>query len=171
MRRTTQPSNGLYRSFTRTADLLQSPLLFLLRLYFFWPLFLAGKGKLLNIAKVSEYFASLHIPYPLYSAYFNGALECFGSLLLIIGCGSRLIALPIVITMVVAYLTADFPAVAGMLSDPDRFVKADPFPYLLAALVVLAFGPGKFSVDALLGWKLNRRLTSMGSRRPAVVPS
>ncbi|HEY0792823.1 MAG TPA: DoxX family protein [Chthoniobacterales bacterium] len=171
MIRTTRPLSGLYQSFTSAADLLQSPLLCLLRIYFFWSLFLAGKGKLLNIAKVSEFFASLHIPYPLFNAYLNGSLECFGSLLLIVGFGSRLIALPIVVTMIVAYVTADFPAVAGMLSDPDPFVKADPFPYLLAALVILAFGPGKFSVDALLEWKLNRRLTSTGSRRPAVVPS
>jgi putative oxidoreductase len=171
MPRTTQPLSGLYRLFVRVANLLQSPLLLLLRVYFFWQLFLAGKGKLLNIGKVSEFFASLHIPYPIFNAYLNGSLECFGSLLLIIGLASRLIALPLVVTMVVAYLTADFEAVAGMLTDPDKFVKAAPFPYLLTALVVLAFGPGKFSADALLGWKLNRKLTSMGSRRPAVVPS
>jgi putative oxidoreductase len=171
MTRTPHPLGGLYRSFASTADLLQSPLLFLFRIYFFWPLFLAGKGKLLNISKVSEFFASLHLPFPIFNAYLDGSLECFGSLFLIVGFGSRLIALPIVVTMVVAYLTADFEAVAGMLTDPDKFVKAAPFPYLLAALVILAFGPGKFSVDALLGWKLNRRLTSMGSRRPSVVPS
>jgi len=35
-------------------------------------------------------------------------------------------------------------------SNSDKFVKADPFPYLLTALIVLAFGPGLFSIDALL---------------------
>jgi putative oxidoreductase len=29
-------------------------------------------------------------------------------------------------------------------------VKADPFPFLFAALIILIFGPGKFSVDALI---------------------
>ena len=47
------------------ADLLSSPLLLALRLYFFWQLFLTGQGKLSNIGKVSEFFASLHIPLPI----------------------------------------------------------------------------------------------------------
>jgi hypothetical protein len=55
--------------------------------------------------------------------------------------------------MSVAYLTADFEAVSNIFSDPDKFVKADPFPFLLTALIVLVFGPGRFSVDALLKWR------------------
>src|SRR5258707_6968484 len=39
---------------------LQSPFLLALRLYFFWQLFLTGKGKLSNIGKVSEI---LHEPW------------------------------------------------------------------------------------------------------------
>lgn len=56
--------------------------------------------------------------------------------------------------MTVAYLTADFEAVSNIFSDPDKFVKADPFPFLLTALIVLVFGPGRFSVDALRARKL-----------------
>jgi hypothetical protein len=58
--------------------------------------------------------------------------------------------------MVVAYLTADFEAVSSMFSDPDKFAKADPFPFLLAALIVLVFGAGRFSVDALIKQRLGR---------------
>ena len=43
-----------------------------------------------------------------------------------------------------------------MFSDPDKFAKADPFPFLLAALIVLVFGAGRFSVDALIKWRLGR---------------
>jgi DoxX len=53
--------------------------------YFFWQLFPTGQGKLTNIGKVSEFFTSLGIPLPTLNAYFIGSLECFGSLLLIIG--------------------------------------------------------------------------------------
>jgi DoxX-like protein len=49
---------------------LQSPFLLVLRLYVFWQLFLTGKGKLSNIGKVSEFFASLGIPLPTLNAYF-----------------------------------------------------------------------------------------------------
>jgi putative oxidoreductase len=139
-----------YQLLVTGANSLRSPTLLALRLYFFWQLFLAGKGKLSNIEKVSEFFASLHIPMPTLNVYFIGSLECFGSLLLIIGLGSRLLSLLIAISMTVAYLAADFEAVSSIFSDPDKFVKADPFPFLLAALIVLVFGPGLFSIDALL---------------------
>jgi putative oxidoreductase len=111
---------------------LTSVFLLLLRLYFFWQLFLTGKGKLSNIGKVSEFFAGLGIPLPTLNAYFIGSLECFGSLLIIVGLAARPLSLLIAISMIVAYFTADFEAISGILSDSDKFVKADPFPFLLA---------------------------------------
>jgi putative oxidoreductase len=146
-----------YELLVTGANSLKSPVLLALRLYFFWQLFLTGEGKLSNIGKVSEFFASLHIPLPTLNAYFIGSLECFGSLLLIIGLGSRLLSLLIVISMTVAYLAADFEAVSSVFSDPDKFVKADPFPFLLTAVIVLVFGPGLFSIDALMKRILDRR--------------
>jgi putative oxidoreductase len=146
-----------YELLVTGTNLLQSPLLLALRVYFFWQLFLTGKGKLSNIGKVSEFFTSLSIPLPTLNAYFIGSLECFGGLLLIIGLASRPLAFLIVISMTVAYLAADFEAVSNIFSDPDKFVKADPFPFLLTALIVLVFGPGSFSIDALLKQILRRR--------------
>src|SRR6201993_5444097 len=149
-----------YELLVSGANLLQSPFLLLLRIYFFWQLFQTGQGKLAHIEKISDYFASLGIPWPTLNAYMAGATETFGSLLLIIGLASRLTAIPITVVMAVAYLTADLEAVTGIFSDPDKFVKADPFPYLISALIVLVFGPGKFSIDALI----KRVVTA--SRRP-----
>ena len=146
-----------YELLVTGANFLQSPLLLALRVYFFWQLFDTGKGKLSNIGKVSEWFASLGIPLPTLNAYFIGSLECFGSLLLIIGLASRPLSLLIVISMTVAYLAADFEAVSNIFSDPDKFVKADPFPFLLTALIILIFGPGMFSIDALMKQILRRR--------------
>src|SRR5258708_33196461 len=59
-----KPTNLLRRSYElliASGAALQSPFLLVLRLYFFWQLFLTGKGKLANIGKVSEFFASLGI--------------------------------------------------------------------------------------------------------------
>src|SRR6516164_1601420 len=145
-----------YELLVTGANFVQSPLLLALRVYFFWQLFLTGKGKLSNIGKVSEWFTSLGIPLPTLNAYFIGSLECFGSLLLIIGLASRPLSLLIVISMTVAYLAADFEAVSSFFSDPDKFVKADPFPFLLTAVIVLVFGPGSFSIDALIKRILHR---------------
>jgi hypothetical protein len=51
--------------------------------------------------------------------------------------------------MIVAYITADFEAVSDIFTDPDKFIKADPFPFLLTALIIYVWGPGEFSVDRL----------------------
>jgi putative oxidoreductase len=139
-----------YGLLVTVANYLQAPLLFALRVYFFWQLFLAGKGKLLNIDRTAEFFASLNIPMPTLSVYLAASTECFGGLLLVAGLASRLVAIPVAFTMIVAYVAADYEAVTSIFSDPDKFVAAAPFPFLLSALVVLAFGPGALSVDAII---------------------
>jgi putative oxidoreductase len=111
-----------------------------------------GRGGPCHNARQKEFFVSLGIPFPTLNAYLSSSVECFGSLLLIIGLASRLTAIPVAITMAVAYLTADLEAVTSIFSDPDKFVKADPFPYFICAVIVLVFGPGRFSIDALIKW-------------------
>jgi putative oxidoreductase len=139
-----------YELLVTIANYLQAPLLLALRVYFFWQLFLSGKGKLLNIERTTEFFSSLNIPMPLLSVYLAASTECFGGLLLVVGLASRLVAIPVAFTMIVAYITADYEALTSIFSDPDKFVAAAPFPFLLSALIVLAFGPGAFSLDALI---------------------
>ena len=150
----------LYGVLVASANLFRSPFLLALRVYFFWQLFQTGQGKLSNIGKVIGFFKSLGIPAPHLNAYFVGSLECFGGLLLIVGLASRPIALMITVSMFVAYITADFEAVASVFSDPDKFVKADPFPFLMAALIVLIFGPGLISIDAFLARFLGEKQNS-----------
>jgi putative oxidoreductase len=139
-----------YELLVTVANLLQSPLLLALRLYFFWQLFQTGQGKLSNMTRFIHFFRDLHIPAPTVNAYFVSSLECFGGLLLMVGLASRPLALMVTISMCVAYLTTEQEALMTFFSDSDKFVKADPFPYLLTALIVLVFGPGLFSIDALL---------------------
>jgi putative oxidoreductase len=146
-----------YETFAAAANYLQAPLLLAIRVFFFWQLFLAGKGKLLNIDKTAEFFGSLNLPMPVVSAYLAGATECLGGLLLVVGLASRLVAIPVAFTMIVAYMTADYEALTSILNDPDKFVAAAPFPFLLSALLVLAFGPGAISLDALIKRFVARR--------------
>ena len=148
-----------YRLFARAAGCLQSPLLLAIRLYWGWQFFQTGKGKLMNLDRTAEFFQSLHIPMPKLNACLAGGTECFGGLLLLLGLGSRLVSIPLIFTMIIAYLTADLDKVKAIFSDPDKFVTAAPFLFLLAAVIVLAFGPGKFSLDWLV-----ERMTSKKSR-------
>jgi putative oxidoreductase len=138
---------ALYSRFEHFANYLQSPLLLVLRVFIGWQFFGTGKGKLLHLGDTAEFFASLHIPFPTLNAALAGATECFGGLLLLVGLLSRLTAIPLIATMVVAYLTADLEAVQNIFADPDKFTGATPFLFLLVSLIVLAFGPGAWSVD------------------------
>jgi putative oxidoreductase len=58
--------------------------------------------------------------------------------------------------MIVAYITADREALFSILSSPDKFMAAAPFTFLVASSIVLIFGPGKASLDALLAGLLSR---------------
>jgi putative oxidoreductase len=74
-------------------------------------------------------------------------------LLLLLGLGGRVVPLPLIGTMIVAYLTAESDALHALTSDPDKFVAAAPFMFLLAALIIFVFGPGKLSLDAVFAKK------------------
>jgi putative oxidoreductase len=154
---------GAYRLLIRAASHLQSPLLLAMRLYWGWQFFQTGKGKLMNHEKVTGFFQSLHIPFPSFNVYLASGTECFGGLLLLAGLGSRLVCLPLIFVLIIAYLTAEFDTVKNIFSDPDKFIGATPFPFLVACVVVLAFGPGRFSVDGLLAKKFFRKNDTPGT--------
>lgn len=139
-----------YCDFCRACNYLQSPILLLIRLYWGWQFFHGGIEKFSNITHVAKYFGLLHIPFPLFSTYLVATVETLGGLLLLIGLFSRFAALFLVITMAVAYLTAELEAVRTIFVDPELFFKQPPFLYLYASLIVLAFGAGFFSLDYLL---------------------
>lgn len=154
----TQPISRGHSSSGGFGRFCQSILLLLIRIYFFWQLFKLGLAKLQNIGNVVGYFTKLGIPYPDISAYVVGGTECFGGLLILAGLASRLAAIPVTFAMAVAYWVGDNDAVLNIWGHPDKFVKAAPFPFFLAALIILCFGPGWFSLDAIFG-RLFRRKT------------
>lgn len=140
----------LYSKLCSKLDLLQSPLLLVVRLYWGYGFFMAGKGKLMNLERTAGFFSDLGIPMAKLNAIMAGSVECLGGLLLLVGLFSRLASIPLVIVMVTAYLTAHNETVIAIFSDPDTFLKQDPFLFMLTAVLVLAFGPGRFSLDAIL---------------------
>ena len=140
----------LLAKFDGLAAYLQSPLLLVIRLYWGVSFAQTGWGKLMNLDRTTEFFTSLHLPMPRLNAIAAGSTECFGGVLLALGLFARPAAVPLAFTMIVAYATADREALLGIFSAPDKFLGADPFLFLFASVIVLAFGPGKLSLDALL---------------------
>ena len=147
----------LYKVFVSAASGLESPFLLVVRLYWGWQFMQTGWGKLGDLGKVTGYFTSLGIPAPALNADFISALEFAGGILLAIGLGSRLIAFLLAADMAVAYYVGDHDALLSFFSDPDKFYAAAPYTFLVASLIVLIFGPGKFALDALVARRLGHR--------------
>jgi putative oxidoreductase len=138
---------SLVAAYEKFLPFAQSGVLLFIRITMGWGFFLSGKGKLLNLEKTTRFFDSLHLPLPKIQAMMAGSTEMIGGLLLLAGLGTRFISFPLVFTMVVAYLTAHREE--GFLSISD-FTDQAPFPFLMAALITLAFGAGKVSIDHYL---------------------
>lgn len=157
----------LYRTLIAAGDATQPVVLLLLRLYFGIGFAQAGWGKLANPQAAAADFASWGIPMPEFNVYAAGLTELVFGVMLAIGLLARLVSLPLIGVMIVAYLTAHRPEVfiqltadfervgvfdsgfrfGRMLSD---FVAAAPFMHLVTCVIVLCFGPGKLSVDHAL---------------------
>ena len=129
---------------------LRCPVLLAIRLYWGYQFFITGKGKLMNIDRTAGFFRDLHIPFPKLNVIMAGSTECIGGLLLLLGLGSRIITVPLIFTMIVAYGTAHRDVLKEIVSNPDGVVSAPPFLFLLTCVIVLIFGPGKISVDYLI---------------------
>jgi len=156
-----------YTLLVRIASSLQSPFLLIVRLYWGWSFVQTGWGKLQDLSKPTEFFTSLHIPFPAFNAVLASSTEFLGGILILVGLASRLAAIPLTIVMIVAYLTTEGEALHALFvdHDPDKFLAATPFQFLFAVLLVLFFGPGFFSIDHFLMKKFGKG-TSESSTPP-----
>lgn len=142
--------NNCYMKFGRLASMARSPFLLLVRLYWGWQFAQTGWGKLHNLPQIAQFFASLNLPFPAFTAQFVPSVEFVGGILLILGLLTRFTGLVLAINMFVAYWTADHEALTSIFSDPGKFYVADPYTFLFAALMVLIFGAGLFSIDKVI---------------------
>jgi putative oxidoreductase len=140
----------LYDGFLRVLASLRSPFLLAVRVYWGFQLSQNGWGKLHNLPHVTDFFASLGLPAPGFTAAFVSTFEFVGGILLALGLLSRIAALGILIDMTTAYWTADRDSFLAFFSNPGKFANADPFVFWLVALLILIIGPGKLSLDTLL---------------------
>lgn len=158
-----QAAHGLL---TKCSIMAVQPLVLLaFRVHWGVAFFFDGKGKLLNHDAVVQFFTeSVQLPFPELNAWMVGGVELVGGLLLVLGLLSRPVALVLTANMLVAYLSVegDRAALLGVFSDPQPFIDADPFFYLLTSVLVLAFGPGVISLDALAckAWRKKKGASS-----------
>lgn len=109
-----------------------------------------GWGKVHNLAKVTAFFGDLRIPAPAFNATLASFTELLCGGLLVVGLASRLASLPLMVTMVVAILTAKLDEIHGL---PDLFGEVE-WTYLVLLFVIVVWGPGKASLDSLVRSRL-----------------
>lgn len=148
-----------YSRYASLLNMLQSPLLLAIRLYWGWQFAQDGWGKLTHLAKVTEFFASLGLPAPWLAALLVAMVEFCGGILLALGLASRLVSLVLFVNMTMAYLSVpdDKTNFFHIFSKPEDFYGASPFTYWFISLLILILGPGLFSVDWLIGRRLAKK--------------
>jgi putative oxidoreductase len=145
--------HAVHSWFVKAANLLQSPLLLAIRLYWGFQFMQDGWGKMTHLDKVAQLFATLNLPLPGMTAIMVAFVELVGGFLFTFGIFTRLTSIVLFVNMTMAYLTVpdDRTNFFHILSKPDDFYGASPYTYWFAALLIFVFGPGLFAVDTLTG--------------------
>jgi putative oxidoreductase len=147
---------NLYRAYARILDHGQDVVLLIIRLTWGFLFAQAGWGKWHDIPKVIGFFTSIQIPLPALNAYVVATTELVGGVFLMLGLLSRLTPIPLIISMIVAYITTEQDALHALAGgNPDPFFAAAPFLFLCASVLVLVFGPGYLSLDRLIFGKIS----------------
>ena len=111
-----------------------------------------GSGKWSDLDKPTSFFKDLGIPFPRANAAFIATLELAGGICLMLGLGTRVVALLLSATMLVALLTAERENFGK--NFPGGLLDVVPIVYGLLLLWLILTGPGRVSGDHLLGKKL-----------------
>ena len=136
----------------------QSPLLLVVRLLLGSQFAQSGWGKLHHLDRVTTFFTHLQLPAPGVTAVVVAVMELVGGVVFLLGLGARAAAVPLVVMMCVAFATSDVDALRSTtLLDTSPLTDAAPFQFLLGFLLVLVFGPGAFSLDAIFARRFSVR--------------
>ena len=149
---------------TRAVDFL-GPLA--IRLYLAPIFILAGSNKLAHVEDVAWWFESLGLPAPELMVYLAGVTEVVGGIALVIGLAVRWLSIPLMFTMIVA-ATTHWDNGWHALPETELTVpwewRVDMIiefaaTYFIMLLVLFFYGPGKASLDHLIGKKYGHCVT------------
>ncbi len=136
----------MYRNITEKLKNLQDIPLLLLRLVLAYGFYMPAMMKWGNINGIIEWFDSMGIPLPGLNAYLAATTEMAAVILLPLGLATRIISIPLMITMVVAIATVHWGN--GFNAGDNGFEI--PLYYMLMLFVLLINGAGKISLDHLI---------------------
>jgi putative oxidoreductase len=106
----------------------------------------SGLGKLENLERVEQFFRELGIPAAELQARFVAVTELACGALLLVGLAARFAAVPLVVILVVAMVTALRDRIGSLL----ELFAVNEFLWASLLAVVIALGAGPLSLDALV---------------------
>jgi putative oxidoreductase len=128
----------------------RSPAVFLIRLAVGLIFFTQGILKYIDPRMGVDRFAKIGFAHPAFTAHFVGAFEIICGLLVLLGCATRIAAIPLLIVICTAIATTKIPELTRpiqgfwfMISD----ARTD-FSMLMSLLFLLIAGAGSWSVDS-----------------------
>src|SRR5262245_33003286 len=118
----------------------------------------SGWGKLHSLDKVVGFFTQLGLPAPEFQARLVACTEFVCGALMLLGLLTRLATIPLIITMVVALLTA----LKGDIHELSDLFGQSEYLYIVLLLWLGVYGAGPISLDAVFA----RRFEAAGSGGP-----
>ena len=159
----------LYSEFSRLTEYTQSIGLLGLRFILAYTFFGPAMMKWSDMSSVVAWFGSMGIPFPTINAYMAASTEIAGVVLLTLGLFTRLISIPLIVTMLVAIVTVHgvngFAFVQEGTEVLNAYVNGELVEgtmiklnngyelvlyYILMLVVLVGHGGGKFSLDRLI---------------------
>ena len=119
------------------------------RLVVGWVFMWSGWTKLHNLPAMIQNFTEWGIPFPQVMTPFVSGVEFFGGLLLLLGLFTRIAAVPLVIVMVVAIISAKWSQVDSL----ETLLGFEEVSYMALFGWLAVAGPGPISLDYWLGRK------------------
>ena len=139
----------LYYKGVKNIEKLKDIPLLLIRLVLAYGFYVPAKMKWSDINSIIDWFKTSHVPAPALNAYMAATTEAAGVVLLVLGLGTRIISIPLTVVMLVAIKTVHWNN--GFDAGENGFEI--PLYYLIMLLLLLIYGPGRISLDNLIGRK------------------
>lgn len=127
--------------------------LLLIRLVLAYGFYEPAKKKIINFNGIISWFESINIPAPTLNAALATGAESLGVVLLFLGLGTRIISIPLIVTMIVAIITVH----SGNGFEAGNNGFEIPLYYLIMLITLVVFGGGKLSLDYIFREKTEKQ--------------
>jgi putative oxidoreductase len=109
------------------------------------------KGQTKGPAGFAAWLKQMRVPLPLFFAWVVCLLETVGAVLLVLGLGTRILALGVVIDMLVAIALVKMKMMNARFMDTKVQGWEFEFALLAQALALVVLGAGSIALDPLVG--------------------